>query len=127
MTPIEIMALILAIVSSLKLIVILIKPKAWYDDIVKPIWSKPMLTGLISLILAGITLYYLLQTMTIINIFAVMLFVVFLMAVGFSFYQKEVLDLATKMLKNKAMLKKAWFYILIWIVLVLWVFYALFI
>ena len=120
MTPIEIIALILIIVSAIKIIVILANPKSW-ADIVKKIWANPMVTSIISLILAAIVLYYLVwvEGITIVQILAVTGFVVLLMAVGIGMYATEMISMATKMLK-KGVLKKAWLYTLIWIVLLIW-------
>lgn len=120
MTPIEIMALIIIIISAIKIIVILAKPSAW-AEVVKKIWANPMITSIICLILAGITLYYLvwIEGMTIVQILAVTLFVVLLMAVGIGMYATEMISMATKMLK-KGVLKRAWFYTLIWVVLLIW-------
>jgi len=119
MTPIGIIALILIIISAIKIIVILVNPKSW-ADIVKKIWANPMVTSIISLILAAIVLYYLIQSgLTIVQILAVTLFVALLMAVGIGMYATEMISMATKMLK-KGVLKKAWFYTLIWIVLLIW-------
>ena len=120
MTPIEIIALILIIISAIKVIVILANPKSW-ADIVKKVWANPMVTSIISLILAAIVLYYLVwvEGITIVQILAVTGFVVLLMAVGVGAYAKEVTSMATKMLK-KGVLKKSWFYTLIWIILLIW-------
>ncbi len=120
MTPIEIIALILIIISAIKIIVILVNPKSW-ADVVKKIWANPTLTSIIALILAAIVLYYLvwIEGMTIVQIFAVTAFVVLLMAVGIGTYAKEVISMSTRMLK-KGVLKRAWFYTLVWIVLMIW-------
>ena len=126
MTPIEIIALIIILFSAIKIVVILAKPSAW-ADFVKKIWANPMVTSIISLILAAIVLYYLvwIEGITIVQIFAVTAFVVLLMAVGIGMYAKEVISMATRMLK-KGIMKKAWFYTLIWIVLMIWGAYELF-
>ncbi len=125
MTPIGIIALILIIVSAVKIIVILVNPKSW-AEFVKKIWANPMITSTISLILAAIVLYYLIQSgLTIVQILAVTAFVALLMAVGIGMYATEVISMATKMLK-KGILKKAWFYTLIWIALIVWGAYELF-
>lgn len=120
MTPIEIIALIIIIISAIKIIVILVNPKSW-ADVVKKIWVNPMVTSIIALILAAIVLYYLvwIEGITIVQIFAVIAFVVLLMAVGIGTYAKEVISMSTRMLK-KGVLKRAWFYTLIWIVLMVW-------
>ena len=56
-----------------------------------------------------------------------MLFVSLLAAVSVASYSKEIVVLGEKMLKDKAMIKKAWLSILVWIVLIIWVVYVLFI
>ena len=89
---IEILALIILAISAIKIIVILINPMTWMNSVVKPLWSKPMITGWICLILSGVVLYYLLQAgITIVQIFAVMLFMVLLIAFGMSIYFKELI------------------------------------
>ncbi len=125
MTPIEIIALIVIIISAIKIIVILVNPKSW-ADIVKKVWVNPMVMSIVSLILAAIVLYYLIQSgLTIVQILAVTAFVALLMAVGIGMYATEVISMATKMLK-KGILKKAWFYTLIWVALIVWGAYELF-
>ena len=119
-TPVEWMALILIVISAIKIIVILVKPKAWNDSVVKKLWKNSGLAMIVSLILAAVALYYLLQELTIVQILATMLFLALLIAVGVAAYKKEVIGLADKMLKNKAVIKKSWLYIIIWIVLLLW-------
>ena len=126
MTPIEIIALVLIAVSSIKILVILVKPNAWLNSVVKPIWKNPFLMTIVSFILAAVVLYYLLQELTIVQIFATMAFLVLLMAIGFSVAAKETLAFAEKMYKIKGMIKKFWFYIFLWIALMAWVLYALF-
>ena len=120
-TPIEWMALILIVGVAIKIIVILINPKTWYNSVVKKVWKAPNWIMLLSLILSAVTLYYLVQGgIGIVEILAVMLFFAFLIAVGVSVYKKEVIALADKMLKDKNIIKKSWLYILIWIALIVW-------
>jgi len=120
MTPIEIIASIIIIFSAIKIVVILVKPGAWMN-FVKKIWSNPMITSVVSFILAAIVLYYLvwIEGITIVQIFAVTAFIVLLMAVGIGMYANEVISMGTKMLK-KGIMKKAWFYTLIWVALMIW-------
>lgn len=125
MTPIEIIALIVIIIFAIKIIVILVNPKSW-ADIVKKVWVNPMVMSIVSLILAAIVLYYLIQSgLTIVQILAVTAFVGLLMAVGIGIYANEVISMAIKMLK-KGLMKRAWFYTLIWIALIVWGAYELF-
>ncbi len=126
MTPIEIIALILAVVVAVKLLVIMIKPKAWMN-VVEVVYRKPTLLMVVSLILAAVVLYYLdFAGITIVQIFAVMVFFALLAAMTASAYAKEIIVLARKMLKDKSVLKKAWLALVVWIVLVVWVLYTLF-
>lgn len=126
MTSIEIMALIVAVLAAIKLLVILINPKSWMA-VVKAVYGNPAATTIISLILAGLALKYLLVELTIVQIFAVMLFFMFLMAIGFSAYSKDALTWANRLLADRNAMKKSLLPILIWLVLVVWVFYALFV
>lgn len=128
MTPIEIFALILAVVAAIKIMVIFIQPKSWLG-LVKAVYKTPTLTMIVSLVLAAIVLYYLVwvEGITIIQIFAVMLFVGLLAAITMSSYFKEVTGVAEKMLRDKSILKKAWLSIIVWIVLIVWALYTLFI
>lgn len=126
MTPIEIIALIVIIVSVIKILVILVKPKIWVDSVVKRVWANPMIMSIISLVLAAIVLYYLIQSgLTIVQILAVTAFVSLLIAIGVGTYANELISMAAKMLK-KGIMKKAWLYIIIWIVLLVWGAYELF-
>jgi len=126
MTPIEIIALIIIIISAIKIIVILANPKAW-ADLVKKVWVNPMVMSIVSLILAAIVLYYLIQSgLTIVQILAVTAFVGLLMAVGIGIYANEVISMATKMLK-KGLMKRAWLYTLLWVALIVWGAYELFV
>ena len=117
---IDIMAVIFLAAVAVKLVVVLINPKSWLD-FVKNVWKYPGLLMLISLALAILTLYYLLENgVTIVQIFAVMLFVSFLGAVGVAVYAKEMMGFAEKLVKSKDLIKRSGFYILIWIVLIIW-------
>ena len=125
MTPIQIMALIVTVLGAIKMLVIIVDPKIWLKKVVKPIYVNPMVASLIGLIIAGVSLYYLKQTMTIVDIFAVMLFFMGIMLMSFASMSKEMLALADKALK-KGCLTRFWLPMLVWILLLIWVFYALF-
>ena len=125
MTPVQIMALIVAVLGAIKLLVILVDPKIWLKNVVKPIYKTPMLASVLGLIIAGVSLYYLNQVMSIVDIFAVMLFFMGIMLMSFGVMAKEMVALADKALK-KGILTKFWLPLIIWILLLIWVFYALF-
>ena len=125
-TPIETLALIIALLSLTKLLVILVNPKFWFKGVVKSIYSNPFTLQLVGLILAGVSLFYLLQEFTIVQIFAVMFFVMSLMLFGVATYSKDLLDFADKIYKRKGVVRKSWLSILIWLILIIWVLIELF-
>jgi len=120
MTPIEVLALILIIVSGIKILVILSNPRSWLK-VVRSIWATPVLTMILALIAAGISLYYLLLSgLTVVQILAVTLFVALVAALSMATYIKDIVRVAEGMLKDKKFLKKAWLPILVWVALILW-------
>ena len=125
MTPVEILALILAVLVAVKILVILVSPKSWFK-IVKSVYSIPVLTMIICVILAGVVLYYLIQALTIVEIFAATLFMVLVAGVTIASYHKELVPAAMKLLKDRKILVKAILPLLIWVALVVWVLYSLF-
>ncbi|MBW3002258.1 hypothetical protein KY338_03805 [Candidatus Woesearchaeota archaeon] len=125
MTPIQIMALIVAVLGAIKLLVIIVDPKIWLKKVVKPIYANTMVASLLGLIIAGVSLYYLNQELTIVQIFAVLLFFMGLMLMSFAVMAKEMVGLADKVLRKDGLMR-FWLPMLIWVLLLIWVFYALF-
>ena len=122
-TTIEGFALVISVVVLIKIAFILIKPKAWMNFAAK-FWRKPKVTGIISLILSAFVLYYLLQEITIVQIFAVLLFFSLLMTMGFVPYAKDLVSITRKNMKK--IIKESKFYILIWLLLIIWVLWEIF-
>ena len=124
MNAIAIMALIFALFGLIKLIIVLIKPDAWikFTDI---ILKKSIINTGIFLLLLIITGYYLLQSLTIIEIGAAMLFTSLLMAMAWIPYTDKLMKLRPKIIKQG--LAKSWLVMIIWIALLAWMFYAIFI
>lgn len=121
----QIIALILIVVSTIKLIVIIFNPMAWYKNVVKKVY-RPHSTW-IFLILALIVLYYLIQSeITITIILAVTTFIALLFGLSFSIFSKELLQFADKIYKSKDIIKRSWLSIIIWIILLLWGFLEIF-
>lgn len=125
MTPIEIIALVFAIVAILKLLVLFIAVKpAKAMKIAKPMWTAhPAIVHVVGIVLLAVLGYYLLQELSIVQLVAAMFFGFLLMAMFLMPYTKSVLKLAEEVLKNKG---KAWLGWLIVIVLSLWVLKELF-
>jgi hypothetical protein len=125
MTPIQIMALIVALLGAIKMIVVFLSPKSWINSVVNPIYKTPMIASLAGLIITGVSLYYLNQELTIVQIFAVLLFFMGLMLMTFAAVSKEMIKLAENVLRKDGLMR-FWLPILVWILLLIWVFYALF-
>ncbi len=120
LTAIEIIALVFISLGLLKVLVILVDPKIWFEKVAKPIYQRPKTLIVVSFVLALFVLYYLIQTLTIVQILAAMVFTALLMAMAFGAYSKEVLSLAQKMLKDKKIVKRNWLILLLWIALFVW-------
>ncbi len=121
---IDLMALIVAVVVIIKILVIVIKPRAWLR-IVKPIYKYPVLLGFVSLVLGAFSLLYLLDELTIVQIFAVILFIAFLAGVTLASYAKDMVAFGEKLLKDRKVVDKAWISIIIWLLLGVWALYTL--
>ena len=123
-SAIEWMALIVALLGAGKLLMILTNPRRLIG-IANKIYQQPSVTYFLSLLLAAISLWFLLQELTIVQVFACMLFFMFIVWAGFAPHSKEMSELANKLIKRKDLVKGSLLYILIWIILLLWVFKAL--
>lgn len=116
-TPIEIIALVLIVLSAIKIILL---PKIWMKYVVKPLYSKAMILFAVELILAGVVLYFLLQSgLTIVQVLAAVAFGALLTGFTFAWYGKETLAWARTVIK-KDIWKRAWLPILIWVALLTW-------
>lgn len=126
MTPVEIIALIFVVFALVKLVVIGINPSHW-KSVVKKIYVKPVITTVISLILGAVILRYLLEELTIVQIFASMTFMMALMMVQFAVLGTEVVEIADKLFADRNILKKLWFPLVLWTALMGWVLYEIFV
>ena len=124
-TPIEWIAAVFAVLVLVKLVVIMINKKSWWN-LTKGIYGNPGVTGFVFLVLAAVVLWFLLQELTIVQIMAAGIFMVLLMGFAFTGYSKELMSLATKIYAKKFS-GWLWFYIIIWIVLSVWVLWELFV
>ncbi|MDO8623064.1 MAG: hypothetical protein Q7R52_02365 [archaeon] len=125
LSPIETMALIFVVVLAAKLLIMAVNPKLW-DNITNAFYLKPWFTTTILIIYALGALWYLLQELTIIQIFAVMLFTLVLTSMTLGAYVKEIFPVGAKIVKDKKKLFRLWIPMLIWIALSIWVIRAIF-
>jgi len=125
MTPIELFALIVVAISLIKIFVILVNPNKWID-FVETVWKNPAMVFVASLILAAVVLYYLLQVISIVEVFAVILFVILLSASTISVYSRDFVAFGRRMLRDKRIINKFWPAIIIWSLLSLWALSSIF-
>lgn len=123
MTIIEIFAIILAVLTLAKIITCLINPRAWMK-LVEPLFKNPGVTTTVYLILVVVTGYYVLQSVSIVEIGAVMLFFVFLVGIGLMPYSETLFKLRDEVIEKGV--KKAWLAVIIWLAFALWLLYAVF-
>ena len=123
MTPIEVMALIFVLLGIVKLVVVFASPRSWLK-VVKLVYKIPWLTASVALVLTFTTLGYLLRELTIVQVFAVLLFTCFLMMLGWAPFSKEMIELKER-LATRTALKRAWLAIIVWVILLIWALYAI--
>ena len=120
LTSLEIIALILIVISTIKILVLLVNAKKWIN-FSKWVYGGGTLSMIVLLALAAFIFYYLIQELTIVQILAVTLFVSLFIGVGFVSYSKELLEWYEKKIKTKSLWGNGvWFYTLLWIVLLVW-------
>lgn len=123
MSAIETIALIFAVLTLVKITVILIKPAAWMK-VTDPIYHHPAVSTLVYLALSAIVGYYLLQHFTVVEIAAVMMFTMLLIGIGFLPYSGTLFKLRSEVMERG--LGRMWLPLLIWVALALWVLFRVF-
>ena len=126
MTPIEIMALIAAIIVPIKIIMLLRGQKFWFNTVTRRYWGNAIITTILSLIVVIVTLFYLLQELTIVQIWAVTLFAMALISLALAPFSKYMLSVEKKWFTETNVLKTGLVAGIVWTILVIWVLYALF-
>jgi len=120
MIPVEIIALSLIVLATIKMIVLLVKPNAWMS-FARGIYKKPKLLQFVAFVLAAIVLYYLIGSgLTIVDIFAVAVFVALLFAIGLAPEADHFIKKCQTMIKKGTLWRQYWLYTLLWIVLMIW-------
>ena len=127
MTPVQIMALIAALIVPIKLLTLLKSQKTWLDNVTRRFWANSVITSIFAFIVVVITLYYLLQELTIVQIWAALLFSMALIALGLAPFSKYMLQVEEQWFTKTNTLKAGWFAVMVWLVLAIWVLYALFV
>jgi hypothetical protein len=120
LTSVGIIALVLIVISTIKMLVLLVKAQAWMN-FTRWIYKKPSITKFVATILAGVILYYLINSgMTIVQILAVSAFIAMLFIVGLAEDVGPFIKKYEAQIKAGKLWKKHWFYTLIWIAILVW-------
>lgn len=124
MTSIQIIALILIIISLIKIVVIFIKPALWYGD-KNPLiryWMKAKGGVVISLALGVLVLSYLLKELSITQIFATTAFLALFMMIAFAPYAKHLYEWVNREASTDSdIFRHNWIALVLWLGLVIWV------
>ncbi len=111
------LALIVIAIFVIKMVVLLVKPKAWMD-LAEKIYMNTIVTVIVSVILGYLVLGSLVEAgITYVQIFAVISFVILLFALSIAIYAKEMIALGRNLINSGSLWKKAWFPVLVWVVL----------
>jgi len=124
MTPIEISALVLAVLVIIKVLVLTVNRNMW-KNFAMSLYSNPVIVGIVEFILAIILFYYLLQELTVVQIAATILLGALLTGMSFAFYGKEFKPIINSVMKQNVW-KKGWLLIIVWLAFMIWVLFSLF-
>jgi len=125
LTALEIIVSLFVLLGLVKLIVISVNKKAWYNGAVKTVYGNPAAARVILLVLGAAVFYLLIQEISIVQIFAAMIIMASFAGLAFLSNSKEFLVFAQKIYSKKL---SGWviFITLIWLVLVIRVLYEIF-
>ena len=130
MTAIEIIALTLVGFSVIKLVVLAIKPGAWYgsgNPLVK-MWSNTASAIVLPIALGAIVLRHLLVELTMVQIFAATAFAFLFLMISLAPYTKRIIGMVQEdIAADDHFLRKHWLSTLLWMVLLVWVIWEIFI
>lgn len=120
MSSIEIIALVVVLLSVIKIVFLLLSPEAWVRNVGK-LWTRPSVTTAVSLILMLVVLKYLLVELTIVEIFATFAFAALFMRLMLAPYAREFYEVTTRNIDPRTYLRKSWLPTLLWLGLSVWV------
>lgn len=126
MTPIEIIALIGAIIVPIKIIMLLKGQNFWFEKVTEKYWGNAVTTTILSLLAVVVLLFFLLQELTIIQIWAGAIFGMALTSLALAPFSKWMLGVEKKWFTETNVLKTGWIALIAWLALIVWVLITLF-
>jgi len=126
MTPIEILALIFAILVLVKLLFVAVNPKLWMKGM-ESILNNYVFTTVVYVLLAVITGYIIFRSLSIVQVAAVMLFSTVLIGLTMVPYLDKLFVLGKEIVGTRSeMFRRAWLAIVIWAGIAFWTLYEVF-
>lgn len=126
MNPTEIMAFIVAFLTLGKMLTMLISQKSWFTNSTKRFWAHPKMLTIGSLVAVIVSLWFLLQELTIVQVFAVTFFSMSLIVLGLAPLSKYMLEIEEKWFKEEKMITIGPIAWIVWSGLSIWVLYTIF-
>lgn len=125
MAILQTMAWVVIVLALLKLIIILTNPRKWMEKIVHPIFNCPY-SQWIFLLISLIAIFLASPLIEAKHFFASIFILMFLIAATIAPYSKYLLPHMEKAIKNKSIIwKKSWPVIIVWFGLLAWAIYSL--
>ena len=126
MTPVETMALLTALVVLGKVITLLRSQRLWFSTITTRFWGGSGTTTLVvSAVVGAATLWFLLEELTIVQIWAAMLFCMAITVMALGPFSEYLLAAEERWFAEARTLRKGWLAGVVWVGLSLWVLYEL--
>lgn len=126
MNPTEIMAFIVAFFTLGKMLTMLFSQKSWFTNYTKRFWAHPRMLTIGSLVVVIVSLWFLLQELTIVQVFAVTFFSMSLIILGLAPLSKYMLEIEEKWFKEEKMITIGPIAWIVWSGLSIWVLYTIF-
>ena len=117
--PLEIISALVIAFATAKLLVVSVSPRRWFD-FAGLIYANPSMTSAVAAALAGLVLYFLVDSgITIVEILAVWAFLALLLIAGLARYAGEIIHWASER-PVATWLREQWFPTAVWIALLVW-------
>lgn len=125
LTPTEIIAAVFVALVLIKIFVVIVSKKTWYESVVRPVFGNPVVSAIAFLVLAVVVFYYLLLELNIVQIYSVVAFSSLLIALGLLTYSRGLMPVIKKAY-SKRFNSWIWFNIILWVALSIWVLFEIF-
>ncbi|MBI5803486.1 hypothetical protein HY448_02260 [Candidatus Pacearchaeota archaeon] len=125
LTPLEIISLIFVVFGFIKIFLLISKRNLSYNYFVKPLYKHRKTASVILLIAGGVVLYYLLQELNMIQIFAALVLFGIIITLGLIDVLPGMYSLSKKAYR-KNFRRPIWFFIIVFLITAFFVLYKIF-